>query len=138
MGLCLVIYDENGDDVAEVGVGPYSEFGALRDFVAFNLERQNAGSRFPTFMLHSDCDGEWSVEEMPKLIAELEAIIQEMRALPPAAFNASWQEQISKQRGFARSSALDSFITANCDPVLGNILGLARRASELRRPISFM
>jgi Immunity protein 70 len=62
MGLVLCVYEgrEAGDDLDGFQVGSYSDFGAWRDFIAAKLEGGRWGSRFPTIMMHSDCDGEWS------------------------------------------------------------------------------
>ena len=70
MGLYLCVFD--GDEELEgVDVGSYADFDFFRGAVAEILEGGNAGTRYPTLMLHSDCDGEWSVEECIDLEKEL-------------------------------------------------------------------
>jgi len=58
MGLYLCIFDGE-EDVNGVEIGSYADYNALRDYVVRELELGKAGTRFPTFVLHSDCDGEW-------------------------------------------------------------------------------
>jgi len=70
MGLYLCIFDGD-EDVDGVEVGAYADYNALRDYIVRDLEAGKVGSRFPTFILHSDCDGEWSVAECQMLQGEL-------------------------------------------------------------------
>ena len=65
MGLVLCVYEDrqSGDDLDGFQVGSYGDFGAWREFIAAELENGAWGSRFPTLMMHSDCDGEWSAED---------------------------------------------------------------------------
>lgn len=75
MSLYLCIFDED-DELDGIAVGAYSDFGNFRETVAKLLERGSVGSRFPILMLHSDCDGEWSVGECRGLETELEPLVQ--------------------------------------------------------------
>ena len=70
MGLYLTIF-AGDEELDGVEVGAYADFSAFRDAVVSNLEAGNAGDRFPTLILHSDCDGEWSPDEAAKLEIEL-------------------------------------------------------------------
>ena len=80
MSLYLCIFTEDGDDeVAGWQLGHYSDFGWFRDTIAKHLRAAD----FPTLMAHSDCDGEWSVAELPELTRELQTIADAFRALPP-------------------------------------------------------
>src|SRR5262245_14311428 len=84
MGLCLHVFgpadgDDDPEEVAECDVGHYSDFGCFRDTIARHLD----AGRFPTLMEHSDCDGEWSLAEVPVLERELREIGAEFRKLPP-------------------------------------------------------
>ena len=73
LGLCLYVFasdledDDDPEEVAECDVGHYSDFGCFRDTIADRL----GAKRFPTLMNHSDCDGEWTLEEIPVLEREL-------------------------------------------------------------------
>jgi hypothetical protein len=139
MGLILCVYDdpETGDDLEGFQVGRYSDFGAWRDFICAELEGGKWGSRFPTLMMHSDCDGEWSAEECAALKQELQTIRSEMEKLPVAPFHASWQQQVAEDLGLVPQSALDCFINVDGENLVDAILRLADLALRLRRPISF-
>src|SRR5215831_7655804 len=86
MGLYLCVFSSRAtdqDDVKELAacdVGHYSDFGFFRDAIARQLGR----AKYPVLMEHSDCDGEWTVAEMPSLRAELDEISAVFRTLPPA------------------------------------------------------
>ena len=81
MGLYLCIFS-NGNDGKEIAgwqLGHYSDFGCFRDTISRHL----AANDFPILMEHSDCDGEWSVAQLPGLIVELETIGAKFQTLPP-------------------------------------------------------
>jgi len=64
MGLYLCIFTEDQEDeVGSCDVGHYSDFGCFRDTIARHMKADD----FPVLMAHSDCDGEWTVEQMPEL-----------------------------------------------------------------------
>ena len=73
MGLCLYVLgsepggDEDPEEIAECDVGHYSDFGCFRNTIARHL----GATRYPTLMEHSDCDGQWSLAEIPTLEREL-------------------------------------------------------------------
>lgn len=80
MSLYLCIFTEDGEDeIAGWQLGAYSDFALFRDTIAKHLREGD----FPTLMTHSDCSGEWSVEELPQLIHELQTISATFRTLPP-------------------------------------------------------
>ncbi|MBS0659428.1 MAG: hypothetical protein JSR82_14400 [Verrucomicrobia bacterium] len=66
MGLCLCIFSEDGEDLAEYEVGHYSDFGYFRDTIAKHLQ----AAHYPLLMDHSDCDGEWNVGHLPRMIVQ--------------------------------------------------------------------
>lgn len=140
MGLVLCVYEgrESGDDLDGFQVGSYGDFGAWRDFIAAALENGEWGSRFPTLMMHSDCDGEWSPEACVTLQQELQTIRSEMERLPVVPFNSSWQQQVAEEFGLVPQSALDCFINVDGENLVDAIARLADLAVRLRRPISFM
>jgi hypothetical protein len=136
MSLYLCIFDDD-EELDGVDVGAYSDFGNLRDTIANLLEHGNTGSRFPTFMLHADCDGQWDLEQCRKLEGELEVIGAEFKALPPKPFFAQWQKNIAKQVGICPSSLYDCFIDVDGEPLLERLLSLARFAQRRELPILF-
>jgi hypothetical protein len=131
VGLVLCIYEdrESGDDVDGFQVGSYGDFDAWRGFIATQLENGVWGSRFPTLMMHSDCDGQWSPEECVLLKQELETIRREMAERPVLPFPASWQPEVAEEFGLTPQSALDCFITVDGETLVD---GIARPASEKR------
>ncbi|HEY1246949.1 MAG TPA: Imm70 family immunity protein [Hyphomicrobiaceae bacterium] len=140
MGLVLCVYDdpEAGDDLDGFQVGSYSDFGAWRDFICAQLENGQWGSRFPTLMMHSDCDGEWSAEECTVLKRELQTIRSEMEKLPVVRFHARWQQQVAEEFGLVPRSALDCFINVDGETLVDAILRLVDLAVRVRKPIAFM
>ena len=136
MGLYLAVFDGD-DEVAGVEVGSYEDFGVLRDYVANVLEGGQAGSRFQTLMIHSDCDGEWSTYECRELLAELAAITAEMKSQPPVPFASDWQKKVAKSVGLTPSSAFESFIDVDGEFVLDRVQHLVRVAIERNLPIIF-
>jgi hypothetical protein len=140
VGLVLCVYEdrESGDDIDGFQVGSYSDFGAWRDFIAAALENGAWGSRFPTLMMHSDCDGEWTAEECVLLEGELAAIREEMAKLPVVQFPAGWQRQVADELGLTPQSALDCFINVDGENLVDAIARLAVLAIKLGKPIDFM
>ncbi|CAM4312947.1 Imm70 family immunity protein [Corallococcus exiguus] len=137
MGLCLVVY-EGGEDLEEVAVGGYSDFGALRDYVTRELEPAGrAGSRFPMFILHSDCDGEWSVADCERLREELAVIAREMQARPPVAFASEWQRSEASSMGLVPRNAFESFLALSGGFLVEALQDLVEFALKRRAPISF-
>jgi hypothetical protein len=136
VGLYLCVFD--GDDEIEgVEVGPYADFGELRDYVVRELEGGKAGTRFPTFILHSDCDGEWSVDDATKLSTELEKIVGSMKERKAVPFVSEWQSKVAKSIGLVPKSAFESFVDVDGEFVLMRIHNLVRVALEHQLPILF-
>ena len=86
------------------------DYNALRDYVVNELEGGKAGSRFPTFILHSDCDGEWAVLDCEKLRSELSEIAVALKVRPAVAFASDWQKVVAKSIGLVPENAFESFI----------------------------
>jgi len=136
MSLYLCVFDED-EELDGVDAGGYSDFGDFRNTIAKELERGKIGSRFPTLMLHSDCDGQWDVEDCEKLECELDAISAELKEQPPRTFFAEWQRNVAKQHGLSTGSLYDCFIDVDGEPLLERLLGLARLAQHRQLPILF-
>ena len=136
MSLYLCIFDDD-EEIDGVAVGAYSDFGDFRAAVAKALEGDNWGSRFPALMSHSDCDGQWTVEECAKLEMELETIITEMKGLPPRQFSAEWQKKQAKTLGLSPQSLYESFIDVDGEPLLERLLELVHLARQHGLPILF-
>jgi hypothetical protein len=136
MSLYLCVFDED-EELDGVDAGAYSDFGDLRNTIAKELERRKIGSCFPTLMLHSDCDGEFSVDDCEKLQKELEAISAEFKKRPPKTFFAEWQVNVAKKCGLRPQSLYDCFIDVDGEPLLERLLGLARLAQRRKLPVLF-
>jgi hypothetical protein len=139
MGLILCVYQdrEAGDDVDGFQVGSYGDFAAWRDFIAANLEGDHWGSRFPTLMMHSDCEGEWSPLDCLTLKSELAVIREEMTRLPVVPFHSAWQQQVAEEFGLRQRSAIDCFINVDGETLVDAIERLAELALRLGQPITF-
>jgi len=139
MGLCLYVLsnvpDEGDDDPEELGecdVGHYSDFGCFRDTIAARLD----ATKFPTLMQHSDCDGEWTLGEIPALERELREIGDRFKQLPPEEPKGAF-EHTAEYRTGARS-LYDCFHDVNGDNLFESLLALCSVAKEHQRPITFM
>ena len=136
MGLYLCVRNES-DEIDGADFGTYGDFGAFRSFVASQLESGNAGSRFPALMLHSDCDGEWSVAECVTLQDELLQIGEVMFTLPVVPSIGDWQQKVLESRAIHPRNALESFIDASGVPVIMRLMQLIAVAVKNDRPILF-
>lgn len=136
MGLYLCVF--NGDEEVDgVEIGPYADFNELRDYVIRELELGRAGIKFPTFINHSDADGEWSIADCIKLRTELSEIISIMKTKPPVPFVSEWQKSVAKLNGQTPKNACESFIDVDGELVLERILYLINVALEHQLPILF-
>ena len=136
MGLYLCIFDGD-DEIDGVEVGPYADFGSLRQYITKELEGGKGGSVFPTFILHSDCDGEWAASECVFLGLELQKIEEEMKRRPPIPFVSDWQKEVAKSHGIVPTSAFESFIDVDGQKLLKRIRGLIALGIERGLPILF-
>jgi hypothetical protein len=94
------------------------------------LEGGVAGSVFPTLILHSDCDGEWSADDCVRLRAELGALharMAELPALAPAGGSPGAQPQ----------SALDGFLDVDGQVLIERLQALVEVAIQRGRPVLF-
>ena len=136
MSLYLAVFLD-GNDVAGLDLGAYADFNALRDYVGRELESGAPGSRFPTFMLHSDCEGEWTVPDCVHLIAEIRTIAAEMKTRPAVAFPSDWQEAVAHVLALEPRSAFESFLEVDGEFLLERLGELAEAARSLSQPILF-
>ncbi|AEF99542.1 Imm70 family immunity protein [Methylomonas methanica] len=136
MGLYLCVFDGD-EEVDGVEVGPYADFNELRNYIIHELELGQAGIKFPTFINHSDSDGEWSVADCVKLNAELSEIVLMMKTKPPVPFVSEWQSSIAKSTGLVPKTAYESFIDVDGELVLKRIGHLVDVALQYGLPILF-
>ena len=135
MGLYLAIF-EGDEELDGVEVGAYADFSAFRDAVVSNLEAGNAGDRFPTLILHSDCDGEWTPEQSVALELELNTIAQEFADFPPMSLD-GWRAEVAKMFGIKPTNLGDCFFDVDGEPLLERLIGLARLSQQRNLPILF-
>lgn len=136
MGLYLCIFDGD-EDIDGIDVGLYADYGAMCDYIILELEAGDAGSRYPTFILHSDCDGDWSVEACVKLQGELSEIGARLKRLSPVGFASDWQRDVAKSIGLVPQNAFESFIDVDGEPLVERLQHLISRAIQCGLPIHF-
>lgn len=136
MGLYLCIFDGD-EDIDGLEVGSYADYNALRDYVVREFEQGKAGSTFPTFVMHSDSDGEWSVEDCSKLRDELCAIVETMKTRPPVEFSSEWQRAVAKSVGLVPQNAFESFIDVDGEFLLERLQNLVEKSIARQLPILF-
>lgn len=136
MGLYLCVFDGD-EEIDGVEVGPYADFNGLRDFIIQEFELGQAGINFPTFINHSDADGEWSVADCVKLSDELSEIVLLMKTKPALPFVSEWQSSTAKAIGLTPKTAYESFIDVDGEFVLERIRHLVDVALQHKLPILF-
>ena len=98
MGLYLCVF-ENDEELEGVEVGSYADFDFFRSSVTAAVEAGQSGSKCPTLINHSDCDGDWTPGEVVMLQQELASISEKFKELPFVEFQAPWQKQVAKSLG---------------------------------------
>lgn len=136
MGLYLCIFNKE-EELEGVEVGSYSDFEYFRANVTQYLESGSPGSRFPTLILHSDCDGEWVTTECALLKVELELIAAAFRAFPPIPLRSGWQELVAKSIGLRPSTLYESFIDVDGELLLERLIRLCEVAIDTKLSILF-
>ena len=136
MGLYLCIFDGD-EEIDGLEVGSYADYNNLRDYVVREFEEGQAGSRFPTFVMHSDSDGEWSVAECYQLREELSAVVEAMKGCPPVGFSSEWQRAVAKSVGLVPQNAFESFIDVDGEFLLERLQELVEKAITKQLPILF-
>jgi hypothetical protein len=138
MGLCLYVHgsdpgeDEEPEEIAECDVGHYSDLGCFRDTIARHLD----ATHYPTLMEHSDCDGEWTLAEIPDLERELRQISDAFRGLPPEEPAGAFEHTAEYRAG--ATSLRDCFHNVDGENLFEALLDLCAIARTHGRPITFM
>ena len=136
IGLYLCVFD--GDEELEgVEVGLYADFDVVRQYVVNHLESGHAGVKFPTFILHSDCDGEWGYEECQRLKLELREISAALKQRPPLELGEGWQKDVARSIGLTPRNAFESMIDVDGEFLFDRLEGLVEVALNHRLPILF-
>lgn len=125
MGLYLAIFSGE-KEIAGLEVGSYNDFGIFRDMVTSQLEEEKGGSKFPTLINHSDCDGEWSPDESRRLEKELIEIGNSFKSLPPIPLESGWKQEAAKLFGINPINLYECFFDVDGEPLIERMLHLAR------------
>jgi hypothetical protein len=136
MGLYLAVFDEFDEELEGVEVGSYDDFSTFRRAVMEHLESGKPGSRFPTLILHSDCDGAWSCEDCEALEKELEAVRSGFRKLKPIVLK-DWRAGTVKEVGINPRNLAECFFDIDGELLLDRLMGLVEAARKSGRSISF-
>lgn len=136
MGLYLTIFD-GSDELDGVEVGSYRDYNTFRDVVVENFEGGEAGSVYPTFVLHSDCDGQWSPDDAVELARELKDIGEELHRLPPMPLRSNWQQLVAKTFGLQFNTLYDCFFDVDGEPLVERLINLATLSQRSKLPILF-
>ena len=136
MSLYLCVYA--GDrEVEGVEVGPYADFNTFRATVSRELEAGAAGSRYPTLISHSDCDGEWPAGACADLRDELASIARAMKERPAGGFPSDWQREVARAGGLEPRNAFECFMDVDGKFLIERLQGLVGVALENDLPILF-
>ncbi|HEX3598795.1 MAG TPA: Imm70 family immunity protein [Lacipirellulaceae bacterium] len=136
MSLYLMV-SEDGEELDGVTVGHYSDFSSFRNVVIDKLESGKAGSKFPTLILHSDCDGMWSPAVCATLERELAIIRDAFQKLPPIPLDRGWQKNVAEEFGLEPKNLYESFIDIDGESLIERLSQLAKLAQERGQPILF-
>ncbi len=140
MGLYLAIF-EGQTELDGFEIGAYQDFDGFRQAIVSKLENGEQGSKFPVLQLHSDCDGQWSMHELPALLNELEEIriaFLKLGPILPKAYDGTWQGAVLNELDLGYPNSLHtSFFDCNGEPYLDGIIRLARLGLAKDLPILF-
>jgi len=134
----LYLCEFDGDtELDGVEVGGYDDFNSFRMAVVNQLEGGRHGAKYPTLILHSDCDGKWTAEESVELEKELRSITTAFQDMPPSGFDSGWQKEAAKLFGLRPVNLYESFIDVDGEPLIERLLTICRLAQERGQPILF-
>lgn len=135
MGLYLAVFDDD-KELDGVEVGKYDDFAFFRDSIVSRLEAGAAGSRFPTLIIHSDCDGEWTPLDARALEEELVTISKEFAEFPAISLD-GWKAEVAKMCAIRPAKLGDCFFDIDGEPLLERLIGLAQLSQQRNLPILF-
>lgn len=130
MSLYLCVFDDDQELDGWV-FGHYSDFGYFRDLIKEKL----AEGKYPVLLKHSDCDGQWSADEVPQLKAELWEIAAAFRHLPAAQPREAFEHTASYRKD-ARS-LYDCFHNVDGENVFEALISLCDLAIQRQKAIQF-
>lgn len=140
MGLYLCVFgsDEGDEDLDGIEVGTYDDFDTFREEIHRRLESgADWGAQFPVLLQHSDCDGEWTVDECRALRNELATIRTALAAIDPKPYT-GWQSNAAEHAGHRPTDLGECFIDVDGEILLDRMADLAQLAIKTGRPVTFM
>lgn len=137
MGLYLCVFDEYGNDLCGVEVGRYQYFAEFRKQVAIFVDEGRFGSKMPTLLQHSDCDGVWTVSQYKELLKDLEEIGQVLKQEPPNREIQNLKGDIFRFFGVVPRNLYECFVDTNCEFLIERLTQLCDRAIKENQPIVF-
>jgi hypothetical protein len=130
MSLYLTIFDGDNEITGWV-FGHYSDFGFFRD----KINEKLFAKQFPTLMNHSDCDGEWSVSDLPTLKNELQLVANHFKTLPPELPQKAFEHSVEFHK--SASTLYDCFHNVDGENVFEALIALCDEGIRLNKPILF-
>jgi len=132
MSLYLTVFD--GDtEVAGWVMGHYSDCGCFRDCIRDHIP--GAMEKYPVFMQHSDCDGEWAGNDLAVLMRELDEIAAIFRTLPPEQPKGAFEHTAEFRRD--AKNLYECFHNVDGENLFNALRDLARLALSKGLPILF-
>lgn len=136
MGLYLCVFKED-IEIDGVEIGSYDDFSYFREKVEEFVENNKWGEVCPTLMLHSDCDGQWTVEEAKILEEELLLVKKVFIEKPSIETNSAWLKDVKKLLGLKPSNLYESFIDIDGELLIDRLINLCRISIMEDEPILF-
>jgi len=130
MSLYLTIFDGD-EEVTGWVFGHYSDFGCFRDVIAAKLCAED----YPTLMQHSDCDGEWTPQELRSLRSELGTIAKRFKGLPPETSKGAFEHTAEYRR--SSQSLYDCFHNVDGENVFEALIALCEEGIKRNKPVLF-
>jgi len=130
MSLYLTIFDCE-EEVTGWVFGCYSDFAYFRDIITAKLRADD----YPTLMTHSDCDGEWTSQQLPRLRRELQLIGDRFRQLPPEQPQGAFDHTVDFRRD-ART-LYDCFHNVDGENIFDALIALCNEGIRRDRPVLF-
>lgn len=136
MGLYLCVFKDDVE-IDGVEIGSYEDFGFFREKVEEFVEDNKWGEKCPTLMLHSDCDGYWTVEEAKLLEEELLDIKKVFIEKANIETTVVWQKETRKLLGLKPSNLYESFIDIDGEFLIDRLINLCSISMNENEPILF-
>jgi hypothetical protein len=128
----LCIRGDDGQELAGFEIGSYADFECFREVILRHIP--DALEHFPLLMQHSECDGEWSTDELEALKDELAEISRRFRLLPAEHLHDAFEET-AHCREHAHT-LYDCFHNLDEENLFEALDNLCDQAIDMDRPIA--